>query len=75
MTRPCPDHPRALANALGHCPACISEAARADNPTGLARVRAALHDAPRPPQPAPTKPDPVHDLARARAELDRKAKP
>ena len=74
MTRPCPDHPRALANALGHCPACISEAARADHPTGVARVRAALQVEPRPPQPAP-KPDPVRDLARALAELDRKAKP
>ena len=74
MTRPCPDHPRALANALGHCPACISEAARADNPTGVARVRAELAAAPRPARPTP-KPDPVRDLARARAELDRKAKP
>ena len=73
MTRPCPDHPRALANALGQCPACNSEAARADNPTGVARVRAALQVAPRPPQPAPTKPDPVHDLAVTRARADREA--
>lgn len=56
MTRPCPDHPRALANQLGQCPACKSEAANADHPTGLAKVRAALAAAPKPPTPKEPKP-------------------
>ena len=71
MTRPCPDHPRAMSNALGNCLACQSEASNADNPTGVARVRAALAAAPRPPAPAPDQPDPVRDLARARTRADK----
>jgi hypothetical protein len=55
---PCPLHP----DVTQPCHVC-----------GVARVRAALHDAPRPPQPAPTKPDPVHDLAVTRARADREA--
>ena len=40
---------------------------------GLARVRAALQVAPRPARPTPDKPDPVRDLAQARARADREA--
>ena len=38
---------------------------------GIARVRTALASAPRKPSRTPDKPDPVRDLAKARARADR----
>ena len=71
MTPSCPDHPRAMGNTLGQCLACQREAATTDHHAGIAAVKDALANAPRPPAPHDPKPDPIHDLARARARADR----
>ena len=70
MTPACPDHPRAMGNTLGQCLACQREAATTDHRAGVAAVKDALANAPRRATPQP-KPEPVRDLARARARADK----
>lgn len=67
----CPDHPGRMGATLGNCTHCDREAAHADHAAAVTRVRAALAVAARPPIAAEPV-NPTHDLARARAALDRK---
>ena len=67
----CPDHSQYQA---GDCLPCARQIP-ADVTSHLAAVRAALAAAPRSTRTEHPDPDPVRDLARARAATDRRVKP